>query len=563
MDVRMPDGTVITGVPEGTTKEQLVQKLRASRGNTTAGLIGKIGQGATFGLADELQAGLFAAPRALGNLIAGKEDASIGSAYNQLLESQRANLAAAQEQYPVASGVAELAGGLGTLGGIGAGTKLGRAVYSAGAKGLAPAAATKLGKAANLASKVGIGAGTGAATVGAYGFGTGEGGLGERLNEAQSSAVLGATVGGGLPLATSGVGAVGLALTPKIDEGFKEVGRLARKYNIPLSLEQLSSSRALKTAQKISAPLPFSGQAGFRDKQLSAWNREVIKTFGGEGDKLTPELADKAFNRLGKQFEALGKGKTITGTWTSVLEDNIKKNIDEAYQLGTDRNAIDGLQQFVQKEIIDNVDVTGSISGELLNKARAKANALARKATNMDAKILYRNLENDIIDALTDGTGKSAKAFSKTKQQYKNLLAVEPLFRKEQGGLVNPTLLSERIAKIYGREFTRGKAGEIGDLARIGRTLLKEGGGSDTFEKLALTAGAYGGTAGGGLVNAPITAAVLGTNRAFQSFFNRNQGLIDRLLKNDATAVKEVMKRKPAEAKMIMEGVKQLKTGTK
>lgn len=545
-------------------KAVLRQKFPTQVPEVGAGLVGKLGQGMTFGLADEMQAGLFALPRYIGNEIIGKEG-GLGGAYNELLESQRANLQAAQEQYPITSTGLEIAGALGT-GVAGAGTKLGKAIGSATLKGLAPAAASTAGKLGNVATKALIGGATGAASSGLYGYGTGEGGAGNRLSAAKDYASLGATVGAGIPLATSGLGAVALAATPKIDEGLREVGKLAQKYKIPLSLEQLTSSRALKTFQKNSQDLPLSGQAAFRDKQLSAWNEAVIKTFGGEGNKFTPELADKAFTRLGSQFNALGKGKVINA---GSLADNINKNvIQSAQELGASKDAIEGLQQYLSRAVLPEIQ-TGTIKGETLNAIRAEVNAAARKATNIDAKILYRDLENEIIDTLTEGSGKAAKAFSKIKEQYKNLLAVEPLFTAEKGGLVKPSLLTNRVNKIYKRAAVRGKAGELGDLARIGRSILGEAGGSDTAGRVTMQLGTYGlpvaASAMG--VSAPVAigmaGATVGLNRAFQSFFNRNQSLINRLLQNDAKAIQEVVKRKPAEAKMIMEGVKQLKAGAK
>lgn len=557
--------------PDNMSPEEIKVVLRQKFPTTkkpelAAGLIGKLGQGATLGLADELQAGLFAPTTYIANKIRGQKDATLGGAYDQLLQEQRANLQTAGQQYPIVSTVAELAGGLGTLGGIGAGTKFGRAVYSAGAKGLAPTAITKLGKAANLASRIGIGAGTGAATTGAYGFGSGEGGAGKRLDEAKSVAILGASVGGGLPLATTGLGAVGLALTPKIDEGFKEVGKLARKYNIPLSLDQLTSSRTLKTAQKVSQDLPFSGQSNFQDLQRTRWQSEVIRTFGEEGERFTPELADKAFARLGEQFNALGKGKVVP---VGNFANNVSKNVIESgKELGAAPQAIEGVQAYIKRSILPMIK-KGDIEGEALNKIRAEVNELARNTPNLDSAMLYRDLENEIIDALTEGSGKAAEAFTKTKFQYKNLLAAEPLFTKGQGGVVNPTLLNDRVKKIYGRAYTKGQAGDLGELARVGRELLPALGGSDTFAKSAYGLGAL--TGGGAVAGAsgtflPAAATVgvtLAGNRAFQSFFNRNQKLIDRLLKGDAKAVKEVTKLKPEEAMMVFEGVNQLKAGIK
>jgi len=537
---------------ELTPEEFFAQPANQVKPEVGAGLVGKFGQGMTFGLADELQAGLFALPRYIGNEIRGKEG-GLGGAYDQLLEEQRANLQAAQEQYPITSTGLEIAGALGT-GVAGAGTKLGKAIGSATLKGLAPAAASTAGKLGNVATKALVGGATGAASSGLYGYGTGEGGAGNRLSAAKDYAGIGASIGAGVPLATSGLGAVALAATPKIDEGLREVGKLAQKYKIPLSLEQLTSSRALKNVQKVSQEVPLSGQAAFRDKQLSAWNKAVTATFGESADKFTPELADKAFTRLGSQFNALGKGKVINA---GSLADNINKNvIQSAQELGASRDAIEGLQQYLSRAVLPEIQ-TGTIKGEALNAIRAEVNALARKATNIDAKTLYRDLENEIIDTLTEGSGKAAKAFSKTKEQYKNLLAVEPLFTKEKGGMVNPSLLTGRVNKIYKRAATRGKAGELGDLARIGRGILGEAGGSDTTQKMAYLAAAT--TGGINPATIPIMAGGAAVNRAFQSFVNRNQSLIERLLKNEPKAINEVLKRAPTERKMILEGVKQMK----
>lgn len=528
-------------------------KAEQSSGTVGGGLVGSLGQGLTFGFGDELQAGLFAAPRALGNLIAGKEDASLGGAYDELLQGARSDLEAAREQYPVTSTGLEVAGALGT-GVLGAGTKLGRFVTRKAAQGLTPTAATATGR---LAGRAGAGAAIGGAGGAAYGFGTGEGAEG-RLQSAQDVGLAGATIGGGLPIAGAGLGVAGKAVTPKIDEGLREVGKLAQKYNIPLSLEQLSGSRALKNIQKVSQELPLSGQAAFRDKQLSAWNKAVINTFGENADKFTPELADKAFARLGKQFNSLGKGKIIN---VGNLAANIDSNVIRAgRELGASKDAIEGVQEYLKRAVLPNIQ-DGSIKGETLNKIRAEINALARKSTNIDSKTLYRDLENEVVDALVEGSGKAAKAFSRTKEQYKNLLATEPLFTKEKGGVVSPSLLTNRVNKIYKRAATRGKAGELGDLARIGRSILGEAGGSDTTQKMAYLAAAT--TGGINPATIPLMAGGAAVNRAFQSFLNRNQGLINRLLNNDAAAVKEVMKRKPAEAKMILEGVKQLKAGVK
>ena len=173
-------------------------------GNAAGGLVGKLGQGLTFGFGDEMTAGLFAPTTALGNLIAGKEDASIGGAYDQNLAEQRNNLIAAEQQFPITSTGLEIAGGIGT-GVAGAGTKLGGIIARAGAKGLAPNAARA---STRLLGRAATGAAVGGAGGATYGFGTGEGDEG-RLDNAKDLGVSVAAVGGLYPVAGAGLALAG------------------------------------------------------------------------------------------------------------------------------------------------------------------------------------------------------------------------------------------------------------------------------------------------------------------------------------------------------------------
>ena len=211
----MPDGTVIRNVPEGTTKAQLASKLgmlNEPKGNTTAGMVGKVGQGLSMGLADEMQAGLFALPRYIGNKIRGQEDASLGGAYDQLLNEQRANLKAAEQEYPIGSAALEIAGGVApALAGYGAAGKLGLTT-----------AQTALGRRGREALIGGVGSGI-------YGFNTGEGE--DRLSNAGMSAATGAILSPALGAGLEKAGKVLSPLYQKVASKITEKGTLDAKSN--------------------------------------------------------------------------------------------------------------------------------------------------------------------------------------------------------------------------------------------------------------------------------------------------------------------------------------------
>jgi hypothetical protein len=479
-------------------------------------------QGASGGTIDEIQAAGGALVGTAADVALGNEP-SISQNYSAALENARARENLAKQENPIAYGAGEVGGLIGT--GIkAAGTKAGKAINDSIRSGLLPNAKTIIGRGANLGTKATQAGAAAAASGGAYGFTTGEGGFNERMDQASEFALPGGGIGAATILVPAAGRAAVKAITPTVDEGIKEVGRLAQKYNIPLSIDQLTNSKAIKTAQKASQELPFSGQSGFRDKQVAAWNRAVTKTLGEESDRITPEFIDKRFSALGNQFNDLGKGQNYN---PEILTSKVDSIVQDAVDAGASREATDGFRNFVKREVSGNLNPDGTIKGETLNKIRAKANATARNSNNFDSKTLYHNFESEIIDnLLPDAAAK--KGFTELKKQYKNLLAIEPLLKSEKGGVINPVLLSNRMAAVYNRQFYRGKAGELGELARVGKQLLPELGGSDTFQK-----GLFAGAGYASYMNpavAPVIAGGLAANRAAQSGINRNQAIIKRLL---------------------------------
>lgn len=195
MDVRLPDGTILRNVPEGTTKAQIAAKLGMAEmpqqdvtaqvmkaeepkmGAGSAALTGAL-QGATFGLADEIIA-------RLGSL-------SPDLTYQEIKQAADEDLARARKDRPGMTLAGELGGGLATglAGGL---TKAGQSVASSLVRGSLPARIAK-------------GAGVGAISGGLYGAGTAE--EGKRLEGAKSGALVGGTIGGAIPAVGAAVKSV-------------------------------------------------------------------------------------------------------------------------------------------------------------------------------------------------------------------------------------------------------------------------------------------------------------------------------------------------------------------
>lgn len=543
-EVALPDGRTLT-LTGNETPEQLSalkSKLRQTyglaqqeRGRSTlekgVNLAASAAKGATFALGPKIASGVgsaIAKPVLEGvELLGGPEAPSYEQLYKMGVEKYSAPQQQAAQDMPLSALGAELAGGI--VGGVGlAGTKAARAFGALARRG-------------GPIGRIGAGAVAGESAQRVYEAGEAPAGQeGEVLGREGVS--MGGVLGGAVPA----VGALGRAVAPKVDEGLKATAQLAQKYKIPLSIDQITSGRAIKAAQKVSQDLPFSGQEGFRDKQMAAFNRALLKTVGEDGDKFSRPVIDRAFLNVGKKFDKLTKGKVFP-----VSDDALDSlsNIQEGVSGGTYGEAGERLFKKYSDDLFARIQ-DDKLYGDDLVKLRNKFAKISRTGSNIDAQTLAKDMENVLVDMI----GESAPAALRdAKHKYKNLIVLEPLLAKVKSGNISPTGLTSRVSRVYGRNFTRGKAGDIGELADIGREILPELGGSDTQARqgVALLAG----TAASGFVDPTIAlvgGGAMAVNRAIQSGVNRNQAIIGAMTKE---ARGDFLKLPPTKAQAVLDSI--------
>jgi len=256
---------------------------------------------------------------------------------------------------------------------------------------------------------------------------------------------------------------------PKVSEEGQRVAQLAKKYDIPLGMDDVSNSPFYKTMISEGKNIPFSGSAARSEGQMNKFTQAVAKSIGADTDKITPEVISNRFTELGKEFDNFFKGKKINLGEDFGLGLRQKDFIDSV----SDNYAVEG------KSVLDKymgqinaaIQKDGIVDGEALGKVRTRVSKIARESKNPEISAAARDLENFIIDSVSEVSDKGAKeAFKNTKYQYKNLIAIEPLASKDQiGGQISPAQLLNRVRQVYGRAFSKGEAGELGDLANIGQ----------------------------------------------------------------------------------------------
>lgn len=434
----------------------------------------------------------------------------VDESYSQLLEEAKGKteqrLAAQQKQYPKTSMGSQIAGAL-----LGAGALA----------TTAPAiAAGNLAAKGGLLGRIGAGGLAGEATQRIYESGAApEGEKIAQLTEPGISA--GGVIGAAIPGAGALLSKTKQAITPPISEARKQVVSLAKKYNVPLGLDDLTDSQFYQYLISEGQNLPFAGAGSNVENQLSKYTKAIAKSIGlDDVDNLTPVNMDKAFKKVGSKFDDLTKGKTFNITDDAL---DTLSGIEEGVASGT--YGAEGVILFKNhtKDLFSRLK-DDSLSGDELASLRNKFARISRTGTNPEAKALAKDMENVLIDLIGEG---APEALKNAKYQYKNLIAVEPLAQKAQvDGFISPALLNSRVAQVYKRDFTRGKAGELGDLALLGQAIKQRVPQSGTaprqmMQNLGVTDLAALGT---GFVNPALPVAYfggklgkLGANRYLQS----------------------------------------------
>lgn len=417
----------------------------------------------------------------------------------------------------------------------------GRAV-GAGAARLGP----EIGQAADTVGNF-LSGGGGVASAALRGANEGAGGA--ALASSQSDEDLyrqmlqGGTIGGGLGAAGRAVGNAYHGLTNVAhvpDESAKLADLAVNKYNLPLSVDQLSNNKLIKTAGSISENLPGGGvkaehSAGLNDELM----RRVSHTIGQDTHEITQDVikdakaaTGPAYDRVAQELNAIHYSPTIEGK----LHD-IAKN---AYETLGER---DPNLNRVFNRINDIVDRANKGKGYLNGK---DYQALINKGTpleNMRSEgghvARYAGQLRDLIKGgLRDTAAKAGRQdmvadLNNADKIYRNASLLEPLAEKVGVG-IKPTALNS----------LQKSGGDLGELAKISNRYLKPEKSSGTTERgiaakllqnplsvLGLGAGGGALTASGVLGGLAGAGGAIATNRLFGAAMT-NPSIVKHIIEN-------------------------------
>jgi hypothetical protein len=405
---------------------------------------------------------------------------TFGERYQNSLAMQNGQDQQFQSDHPVISTGAQIAGGIGALG---------------GAASAIPGAGTALGLSGNLATRTVAGGLSGAALGGADAAVRSEG----DPEAIKRGAEFGGAVGLVAPAAGAALGgAVNKLFGGSVPERVAQLAQLARdKYGVNVGPGQLSTNPTIKFLDSVVNRLPMSGGTAAKEAQQQAFNSAVANSFGETAKEVTPEVIDAAKGRIGKVFDSVAE-RTPAIKADGQFQDDILNTFKEAEQT-LQSSEIEPLRKMMLGIVQKYKEGGNSIDGETYQALTRKGAPLDRLMNSNDPNIAYS--AGQIRDAL-DGTLErsappSALSDLRTaRSQWKALKTVEPLAAKSATGEISPALLMGQASKSYGTA-TYGKGSDLVDLARIGQQFLKEAPSSGSGERILLHNALLGGGLGG------------------------------------------------------------------
>lgn len=353
-------------------------------------------QGATFGFGDEALAGVR-------SLVSDKS-------YDELLEEERAKLEEYREARPFEAGAYEVGGAV--LPGLAA------APFTAGA---------------SLPATVGRAALAGAASGGAYGFGSGEGGLEDRL------------ISGGVSTASGAVlGPLGYAASRPISKGLENLtsfaarkmgGRPARA--VESEIQRVASESGL-TADEV---IDRIGR-GEIIAEMSDSAMDITRAYKAQGGRASQVISDALQDRPDKKARTAFAGlqKSMTGTTDENIlsvvnqsEEALKSMESAAYKRIFKANPfIPKRDQNTIRTILANEpDILSDISGAFRRQSGRKPFfevndagkvKFTRSPSLEEAEIVRRIVRDKATEAFRSGRGTVGESFSSVESRLKSRL---------------------------------------------------------------------------------------------------------------------------------------------
>ncbi|WP_155774352.1 hypothetical protein [Burkholderia pseudomultivorans] len=295
---------------------------------------------------------------------------------------------------------------------------------------------------------------------------------------------------------------------PDIDPQTMQLARQAHTLGFRLRPDQVYGNRYLRYAGEMAQDNPFI--ASNRDFNQDMFNHQLVYLLGGEGNRLTRQVFNRAMTRAGETIGEIAGSHDVP--FNEDLVNRLAGHVAEAqrYETGDVERVVRGYVD----EITDRSQ-GGVLPGEAFRRINTRLNTQIRNTQNGDLRNALSGLQDDLQESFVGQLSpEDLDRYNTARRQYAVGKTLEPLVAKSPTGRIPPAALLGAVTRNQaGRSaMARGAAGDLGTLADIGQRFLKEQPSSGTAERTLMQnllthpvgTMAAGGTA---LLTAPAAAA--------------------------------------------------------
>ena len=245
-----------------------------------------------------------------------------------------------------------------------------------------------------------------------------------------------------------------------------------KKEGIDLTAGQATGSNTLRYAE---SELGGSKGARMMEKQGEQFTSAALKRAGITADRATPEVLDKAFTRIGNEFDNLAARNTMQP------DAKLAKDVTDAVQSYVDVTTPTTRFDNVGKLANEILGSPNGMAGPKYQKLRSDIETIARNTKDGTHASALRDLKNALDEAmertLQANNSPDLGAWRKVRREYRNIIVLEQAAtgagEKAAEGLLSPSALRTATVTKHGRRnYARG-TGDFADLARAGEATMK------------------------------------------------------------------------------------------
>lgn len=278
----------------------------------------------------------------------------------------------------------------------------------------------------------------------------------------------GQILGGGA--AAAGVKGINKLITPNpISAERAAMNDTLAKEGIDLSAGQKTGNKNL---QYMEAELGGNDVANLNDTQKEQFTRAALSKAGVSGNRASPDVLDKAFTDIGKQFDDMSGRYALIPD--KALSDDLSASVRDYNSLVNPSQRAPVVNNTLN-DLVTSIRQNGQVSGEAYKSIRSRLATAARKTSDPELKGALQDIYSSLDDAMERSIAKlnpdDVGAWKQIRGDYRNLMVIENAASKAGEdaamGLISPANLRNAAAQQGKRAYIRGQ-GDYADLARAG-----------------------------------------------------------------------------------------------